>query len=68
MAKEYETGDRDRNDLVPHPEISTRTEGRKGSSHSPVLAIHPSAVMFRPMDSRLRCDQARLVEEDWRMR
>lgn len=26
MTKEYETGDRGRNDLVPHPEISTRTE------------------------------------------
>ena len=30
MAKEYETGDRDRNDMVPHPGISTRTEGSTG--------------------------------------
>ena len=40
-------------------ETSRRTgdawpEAYRFRNDSPVLAIHPSAVMFRPMDSRLR--------------
>ena len=35
MTKEYETGARDRNDMVPHPTKSTRTEA--SSNYEDVL-------------------------------